>query len=145
MERKTKGNDMSRKKENCIYTKDMTFADIISRLKAGEVIYDKDDDTVSCYMVDGVIVYIDKVYGVRYINNDLKISDHSYYFKTSVPLEIKIGNLYKTRDGKKAFVGKRFTDGSFGGYIAEGSVSSWCVCGKHEATGSSDLVAKWND
>ncbi len=87
--------------KNKIYLNKLTFEEIIKRLKGGEVVKIKDSNDFY-KMVDGIIFkYIGEY---RIVTCEIHIDEPYYYFEEEKPFEITETGLYKTRDGRKAFV-----------------------------------------
>lgn len=83
----------------------LTLEEIIRRLRAGEVVKRDDRSGLIYRMIDGVIIQED--------GEDIGIGGYftvdgveDYYFEEDEPFEIKETGVYKTRDGRKAFVYK---------------------------------------
>lgn len=84
------------------YLNTLTPEEIIKRMKNGEVVKCRSDNFIF-KMIDGVIVLIDKE---DMIINDSMVIDKKddYYFEEKGQFEITETGVYKTRDGRKAYV-----------------------------------------
>lgn len=92
------------------YLKEFSYKEVIDKLQNGEVIYhDIDEDTEVPYkffMYNGVLCWEDESKDIH-VGISLGITElnkQCYFNETEEPFEIKETGLYKTRDGRKAFV-----------------------------------------
>ena len=142
------------------YLKYLEPEEIIKRLKNGEIIRnDEDGDIIKYY--DGVIysVYEDGTCGINeFFTTDLCLS---YYFetdekpkeKTEEHFEIKGRGLYKTRDGRKAFVSNIYIDDDgddevLGIIDGEEELMCWELDGfrmDRKKPNEVDIISKWED
>lgn len=132
-----------------IYLNKLTPEEVIKRLKNGEVIHFEGND-LTLKMIDGIIIERGRdCTGFNYaFIVDRNISD--YYFEEE-PFEITETGVYKTRDGRKAFVYKISDETNTIypiHYIVEKEDDSILATkqGKYD-TGETelDIVAKWED
>lgn len=100
--------------------------EIIKVLKEGKLIFEDGSDSVF-KLVDGIIVHVYDDYND--IGAQICLSNGArrrYYVQEGDPLTLEKGKLYKTRDGRKAFVSSTLVG-------ACGSVENW------------DKILKWDD
>jgi hypothetical protein len=131
------------------YLKDLTPEEIIKRLKNGEVIKMK-HNKVYIKMIDGIMVRFYPSYKPD-INTTINLNDSTFYFETEEPFEIKETGLYKTRDGRKAFVSRiGDSDNTYnvsGIILNDYSSNTWTIEGRIN-TGykdNEDIIGKWED
>lgn len=125
------------------YIKYMTPEEIVKRLNDGEII--KDDNTEKYFkMIDGQICHLGKYYCV--IGTKIR-TDKQYYFETEESTEIKETGLYKTRDGRKAFVSKIYETYILGIIENEEEMISWNLKGSvsENRQNNQDIIGKWED
>lgn len=132
------------------YLKDLKPDEVIRRLKAGEVLKDKDSKTI-VKIVDGFICAFRS--NGEFTINDGVFSDcdtrELQYFETPDELKLEVGKCYKTRDGRKAFVS--YYDKNKNEYLGciqdEDVVVYWCENGLwyENEESNEDLVSEWSD
>ena len=131
----------------------LTPEEVIKRLRKGEVIKCEDSDKVF-YMIDGILVNEDSKKSIL-VCPCFEISEQVdyLYFEEEEPFIITETGVYRTREGRKAFVYK-IDDGDFDdkypvNYILEndGTSHSATKRGKYNAKQETelDIVAKWED
>lgn len=134
-----------------VFLNTLTPEEIIRRLKNGEVIKREDRGNDLIYrMIDGVIVQKD-IWDIT-IGSSFTVDEvDDYYFEEDEPFIITETGVYKTRDGRKAFVYKikDETDSIYPiCYVVEKEDDSILATkqGKY-ATGETylDIVAKWEE
>lgn len=130
------------------YLKDLTAEEIIKRLKNGEFLqnpfggYYKMVDGIICKFLPNGNTVIAECLSSQ-MNGDC-------YFETEEPFEIKETGLYKTRDGRKAFV-SCIINGDFplvrGIIQGEDVITSWSLSGEYEQCDKydEDIISKWED
>lgn len=132
------------------YLKDLKPEEVVRRLKNGEKVYIKGDGDFYYKMIDGVIceydgniVDIGCSILINATNRDL------LYFETEdkKPFQITHTGLYKTRDGRKAFI--KFIGGMANGVIeGQDGYNAWSLQGWHydlSCKDDVDIVSEWSD
>lgn len=129
------------------YLKDLKFEEIIKRLKNGEVVHG--DGSWIYKMIDGIICafWCKESYIGAMIDLD---AESESYFETEEPFEIKETGLYKTRDGKRAFVSYINEDVKYciiGIVEGENAFLTWTVDGSYHIgeENPEDIVSKWEE
>lgn len=139
-----------------IYLNTLTPEEIIKRLKNGAFVkYDGDDeDPIEARLIDGMIVkkYLARGKSVFEISSGIYVDESDdYYFEEQEELKIEKTGLYRTRDGRTAYVSV-LLDGDYK-YTAIGILegknesSSWTLDGAYcvgEESGE-DLVEYLGD
>lgn len=136
-----------------VFLNTLTSEEIIKRLKNGEVVKREDRwDKLIYRMIDGVIVAKD---GTDIIIGDTMVIDKEddfYFEEEEEPFEITETGVYKTREGKKAFVyeiDEKIDDKYPVCYILEkgDNFHSTTKQGKYNINQetSLDIVSKWED
>lgn len=124
--------------------------EVIKRLKDGDVIH-KDNSSVIIKFIDGVTV---KEHGTIIIYNYMITIDeiNDYYFEEEEKFEITETGIYKTREGKKAFVyeiDEGDDDIYHVYYIVENDGRTFSVTKQGRVnkynTSPNDLVSKWKE
>lgn len=87
-----------------IYLNTLKTEEIIKRLKAGEVIKIDGDQLFEIKCIDGVVCSFDGP--AKRINTSVVIDDHDdFYFEgADDPFKITETGVYKTKDGRRAFI-----------------------------------------
>lgn len=87
-----------------IYLNTLKTEEIIKRLKAGEIIKNDDDKRLELKCFDGILCSSDS--NCRFINTHVLIDDtDDFYFEgADDSFKITETGLYKTRDGRRAFI-----------------------------------------
>lgn len=85
------------------YLNTLTTAEIIARLKKGEVIKIDGTERNSFKMIDGVVCscYENKAY---IIGSGIDIEDNDYFFEDKEPFKITKTGKYRTKDGRIVFI-----------------------------------------
>lgn len=134
-----------------VYLNTLTPEEVIKRLGNGEVIK-KVGDNSTISLINGILVRKSGLYA--WINDNLCISDNEslYYFEEEESIEITETGVYKTRDGRKAYIfriDKDEDDAYPVVYVVENEAYTLSATkqGKnvidHET--SLDIVAKWEE
>ncbi len=131
-----------------IYLNTLKDEEVIERLKNGGVIH-SEGNNCKIKMMEGVIVT--KFKDVTQFGMGFTVYSHNdYYFEEDEKFEIKETGLYKTRDGRKAFVYRIDKNLSFSvDYCIENGLcesateygfsrTKYCEC-------DNDLVSKWEE
>lgn len=130
------------------YINNMPLSEVIQRLKNGEVI--KRDDGLCCfYEEQGYIVQADND-GNVFLGASIPVHCDDCFFEES--FEIKETGVYKTKDGRKAYV-YEINDGTDIkypiNYIIESSAYSITATknGRHSVLKETknDIISKWED
>lgn len=138
------------------YLKEFSYKEVIDKLQNGEVIYhDVDEDTEVPYkffMYNGVLCWEDESKDIH-VGISLGITElnkQCYFNGDDNPFEITETGLYKTRDGRRAFVS--YADGDTH-YSRKGVIEgefeefSWTKKGYEydNEIHNTDIVSKWED
>ena len=125
------------------YFKDLSDEQIIENLK-NEMVVKSDEDNYEYKLVDGTLCEFDEG-KLTFYNAGLNLNYIDYYFEEPEVLELEVGELYKTRDGRKAFVGKMRGDvGVLEGFVENDDTHSWNKDGRSYFFNKDlDLVEKW--
>lgn len=130
------------------YLKNLTTEEIIKRLKNGEVVkvendknyYKMTDGIICCYCSDGDVI----------VDSSIFKNQGNKYFETEEPFKIKETGLYKTRDGKRAFVSYINEDVKYciiGIVEGKNVFLTWTINGSYHIgeENPEDIVSKWED
>ena len=133
------------------YIKDMEVEEVIARLQKREVIKCETNSYSSeIKLINGILVKFDSN-GDTFItpNLNIKTSGYNYYFEETKSFKITETGLYKTRDGRKAFLSVVDNATSLANGIVEGVYDAyfWNLDGNlHDDEQSSfDLVSRWEE
>lgn len=127
------------------YLNTLTPEEIIKRLKNGEIVKRKTvhDNEIIYKMIDGIIVREDE--GCTTLNSFIAIDDQ--YFEEKRPFMITKTGVYKTRDGRKAYV-CNIDDNGDCTFVIEGE-SRLYYSTKQGSTSDQetemDIVSEWED
>lgn len=128
------------------YTKDMTRNEIISRLKSGDKLVC--DGGAEIEIIDGFIC-ANSSNGYETINYQLSLNDGiDWYFELPLKtIDVKVGNIYRTRAGEKAFVYSVNKEGDFLVAIEGGICYNILSTGYYseEKETDKDLVSLWDE
>lgn len=135
------------------YLKDLTPEEIVQRLKNGEILHPvnpnyhyKMIDGVLCEFFNNKLHFINVQVGSVYKPDSYE--GHDYYFETEEPLTFEEGKLYKTREGKKAYISRITTTRFYGIITGKTSLDTWNLEGMHwydKSPHKNDLISKWED
>lgn len=131
-----------------VYLNTLTTEEIIKRLKDGELVKRDDRSGLIYKMIDGVIIIKDSK-GIT-LGGRLLINEVDYlYFEEEEPFEIEETGVYKTRDGRKAYVYqiKDETDTKYPiCYVVDRMELSVTKQGRYcSKEAPLDIIAKWED
>lgn len=127
------------------YLKDLKPEEIIKRFKKGEVSKSILNSNIT-KLVDGVL-FMKKGDGSIIVNPRFEITS-DLYFETEEPFEIKETGLYRTRDGRKAFVSKIYDVYALGLIMDDEEFVEWCLDGfifDDKREDNQDIISKWED
>lgn len=132
------------------YLKDLTPDEVITRLKAGEVVR-YDNVTATSKLIEGFLCDV-------FPSGDYRIGSYitarsypSPYFETPDELKLEVGKCYKTRSGKKAFICHKVNEsdcfvGTVAGERNNGFLQEWDSHGNKDMDENNlDLVSEWSD
>lgn len=126
------------------YIRDMSYEEIAERLEKGEKALEEIEK--GYYLFDDImkiINYYDYHGSLSYINVNLP-TKRPIYFEVEEPFEIKETGLYKTRDGRKAFVS--YIDESAIGILENDCrIRNWEINGNYDDKDKTefDILSKW--
>ncbi len=120
----------------------MTPEEVAKLLQEGKAIKKLCDDN-EYKLVNGLLYDSDN----NCFNSQLFLEDDDLYFEINEPFEITEPGVYKTRDGRKAFVAYK-EENSFIGMVEDSHWHfAWNSTGRRatNATTSGDIVSKWEE